>query len=197
MKIVILVLFLVLAVAGCRDTPAVAAAQGNGSFTPDSTRARELSEFRSGMAETAELSGGVPSLDSLGRAVAMAMMASDTARLTALTLSKAEFAWIYYPTNAQARPPYDVAPVTLWMMVDLGSRKGLGRATERVSGKALTYQGLTCDAQPSVEGENRVYGPCSMRLTDARGTVSEGRILSKVIERHGQWKVVSFANNLD
>jgi hypothetical protein len=198
MKISIALLCLLL-VPACREPVPSANAQGAQPAAPatDTTRARELTLFRTGLAEVQELTGGAPSLDSLGRAVASAMMANDRARLASLGLSRAEFAWIYYPTNPQALPPYDLDPGTMWMMQDGQSAKGLGRAMERLNGLKLTFQKLDCGPKASRQGENEVYGPCVITLTDAKGTVSEGRIFSQVISRHGQWKVVSYANQLD
>lgn len=156
-----------------------------------------LAGFRAGLPEVKELNGGVPTLDSLGKAVASAMMAGDTAHLVTLGMNRAEFAWIYYPTNPQAKPPYDLDPGTMWMMLEGQSGKGMSRAMERLNRMALTFQKLDCGAKASVQGENQVYGPCVITLTDPKGAVSEGRIFSQVISRHGQWKVVSYANQLD
>lgn len=198
MKNAILSLCLFVAVAACRDAPPPSpAGVPADTSSADSTRARELAEFRAGLPEVQELSGGAPTLDSLGKAVTTAMMANDRERLTALGMNRAEFAWIYYPTNPQALPPYDLDPGTLWMMLESQSAKGLGRAMERLNSMKLTFQKLTCDEKPSIEGENRVFGPCIVTLTDAKGAVSEGRIFSQVISRRGQWKVVSYANQLD
>ena len=194
------ILFLSLLVAtGCRETP-----PANGATTPPAattgstgTTAEELAKFRTGLAEVRELSGGVPTLDSLGRAATTAMMAGDTGRLASLGMNRAEFAWIYYPTNPQALPPYELDPVTMWMMLDGRSAKGLGAAIERLKGQQLVFQHLDCGEKPSIQGENEVFGPCIVRLTDAKGVVSEGRIFSQVVLRHGQWKVASYANQLD
>lgn len=197
MKIAILVLFLALAVAGCRATPPAAAQGNSGAFTPDSTRARELAEFRTGLPAVAELEQGASSLDSLARAVVTALVAQDRARLDQLVLSRQEFAWIYYPTTPQGKPPYDLDPSTMWLTTEAQSGKGLGRAMERLNGKAVVFEGITCESAVSIEGENRVHGPCDIRLGGGQDVAGEGRLFGLVLERHGRWKVVSYVNRLD
>ena len=133
MKRCILVLSLLLAVPACKSTPpAEASSQGIGTFTSDSTRARELSEFRAGMSEVSEFADGASSLDSLAREIVEGMIAGDRARLESLALSRSEFAWIYYPATPQARPPYDLDPGTMWMMLENQSARTLvSRALRR------------------------------------------------------------------
>jgi hypothetical protein len=198
MKIAILLLFLALAVAGCRDTPPVAAAQeSTGTFTADSTRARELAEFRAGLTEVTELTHGAGSLDSLAREIVAALVTQDRARLDQLALTRQEFAWLYYPTTPQSRPPYDLDPATMWLTTEAQSGKGLGRAMERLQGTPVVFEGIVCEGTVSVEGENRVRGPCTITLGGSKAVAGEGRLFGLVIERHGQWKVVSYTNRLD
>lgn len=198
MKIVILVLFLVLAVAGCREaTPAAAAKAPVNSFTPESTRARELAEFRTGVPEVTELEHGASSLDSLAREVVTAMVARDSVRLRQLTLSRQEFAWIYYPTTPQGKPPYDLDPATMWLTIDAQSSKGLGRAEERLGGKKVVFEKITCEGAASIEGDNRVHGPCTIKLGGGKDVAGEGRLFGLVVERQGRWKVLSYVNQLD
>ncbi len=57
--------------------------------------------------------------------------------------------------------------------------------------------GERCEGEASRQGENRVYGPCLVRLRTGHADTSEGRVFGLVIERRGRWKFVSYANDLD
>ncbi len=189
---------LFLPLAGCNRRPEPASAQPpSGSFTPDSTRQAQLTAFRQGTAEVQELQSGYPSREELVRRFLEALEAQDTASLRHLAIDRAEFGWIYYPTNPQAGPPYDLDPGLFWFMTSQHSAKGLGKALAAVGGKRLQYAGHSCDSTVSHEGENTVYGPCLVRLVQAPGDTAQVRLFSLVIERHGRWKFVSYANKLD
>jgi hypothetical protein len=181
----------------CERRPAPVSAQTGATFTADSTRQAQLRRFREGLPEVEELQDGAPGLDHLVQAYLAALEARDTTALKSLTLSRSEFAWVYYPTNPQARPPYDLEPGLLWFMTGQHSGKGLGRALETFGGKPMHYAGTSCDRTASKEGENTVYGPCLVRLVQSRGDTTQIRMFGLVIERHGRWKFVSYANKLD
>jgi hypothetical protein len=114
-----------------------------------------------------------------------------------MLLSKAEFGRLYYPTNPQARPPYDMEPGLFWFMLSQHSAKGLGKALDLMGGKTWRYAGHSCDSVVSHEGENTVYGPCLVRLVQAPGDTVDSRLFSLLLERGGRWKFVSYANKLD
>lgn len=184
--------------AGCTQPRAEAKANPpEGSFTTENIRRAQLDSFRINTPPVEELDGGKSSREELVQTLLTALEARDTSALRSMALSRAEFAWIYYPTTPQARPPYDLAPGLLWFMVTQHSGKGLGKALEAIGGKRLTYAGDSCDLKPSREGENTIYGPCLVRLVQTTGDTVEGRIFGPVIERHGRWKFVSYANKLD
>ena len=94
-------------------TPAAAATPPAATYTPDSTRAAQLAEFRAGLPEVTTLAGGAPSREALVTGLLAALAARDTATLHRLVLSRAEFAWLYYPTTQHALPPYYLDPATL------------------------------------------------------------------------------------
>jgi hypothetical protein len=180
----------------CEHGPTPVSAQ-SGAFTPDSVRQVQLKQFRVGLAEVTELQGGERSLERLVQSYLKALETRDTTALKNLALSRSEFGWIYYPTNPQARPPYDLEPRLFWFMANQHSGKGLGRALETFGGKGMHYAGTSCDPSVSQEGENRVYGPCLVRLVQGPGDTAQLRMFGLVIERHGRWKFVSYANKLD
>lgn len=166
-------------------------------FTPDSIRAEQLTRFRAGLDSVTELSGGESSRDGLVQAFARAALTGDSTTLRRLQLSRAEFAWLYYPTNPQARPPYDLDPETMWLTASLQGDKGYVRLLGELSGEPYSYAGYGCAGNPSREGENTAYGPCTVKLVRAQGDTSEGRLFGLILERHGRWKFVSYANRMD
>lgn len=182
---------------GCKPEPVAKAEAQASSYTPDSVRRAQLDSFLVGLPPVTELEGGRPSREQLVQDFVAALEASDTTTLRSLLLSRAEFGRLYYPTNPQARPPYDLEPGLYWFMLHQHSAKGLAKALELVGGKRWPYAGVTCDSAVSREGENRVYGPCVVRLAQARDDTVEARLFSLLMERGGRWKFVSYANKLD
>lgn len=155
----------------------------------------EVARFRAGLEPPPDLSGGAPSRDALVRRYVQALEQSDTAALAALVITRAEFAYLYYPTNPQGRPPYDLSPGLMWFMTQESSNKGLRRALDERGGRKLGYIGYSCDANPSREGENVVWGPCIVRRHTATGTIEE-RLFGLILQRHDRFKFVTLANKL-
>jgi hypothetical protein len=190
-------LSLILAgLTACEGTPRAEAA-ATSAFTPDSVRQAELARFRAGLPQVYELEGGADSRDALAEKVVAAIASRDTAVVRGLVLSRAEYAWLYYPATPQGRPPYDLDPATLWLTLSAQSERGVARAMERLGDRSVSFLGSSCQGTPSREGQNTVYGPCTVRLVVAPHDTSEGRLFGLVIERHGRWKLVSYANRLD
>ncbi len=144
----------------------------------------------------AEFGGGAPSREALVRAYVSGLEKKDTMALSRLALSKAEFAWLYYETNPQSLPPYDLAPALMWFMNDEANAMGLHHALEERGGHPLHYAGHECVGEVSVQGENRVWGPCLVRVLQAPGDTVAERLFGLIIERHGRYKLVSHANRL-
>jgi hypothetical protein len=155
-----------------------------------------LARFRTGLPVPAALQGGAASREALVRAFVQALSAADTAALQALTLNRAEFAWLYYPTTPQGLPPYDLSPGLMWTMLELRSARGARRALEEFAGKPVRYAGHSCDPRDSREGDNTLYGPCVVRLR-LNGAVIEQRLFGLIIGRDARFKFVSLANTLD
>ncbi len=112
-------------------------------------RAVEVAQFRDGLIEPTELAGGAASRDALVRRYVTALERADTAGLAALAITRAEFAYLYYPTNPEALPPYDLGPGLMWFMLEQNSQKGLVHALEDRGGRPLGYEGYRCDSTPS------------------------------------------------
>lgn len=182
-----------LAGTACERTP-----KANASTVVDSVIPREeaLRRFRAGLPEVESLTNGRPSRDQLVHDFVRALETRDTAALRAMELSKAEFAWLYYPTNPQGLPPYDLSPSLMWFMLQERSAQGMGHLLEERAGAPLHVAGYSCDSTASVEGANRVYGPCLLQRVQAPGDTSGERLFSLILERGGRFKFVSYANKL-
>jgi hypothetical protein len=164
----------------------------------DSVVPREvaLRQFQEASRRVDALAGGARSRQALVRAYVRALERRDTTMLARLLLTRDEFAFLYYPTNAQGLPPYNLAPDLMWFMLSQGSEKGLARALQERGGSPLGYVGHRCDGNPSREGQNLVWGPCLVqrRLPDGLGGAE--RLFGLILERGGRYKFVSYANKL-
>ena len=185
------------ALAGCGGPDARAEPPAAGVTDSAMPREEAVRRFREGLAPVDSLGGSVPSLDSLVATFVRAVSASDTGALAGLAVTRAEFAYLYYPTATQARPPYDLEPGLMWFMLFERSNRGLRRALQRQGGKTMEPAGHDCGREPQREGENLIRGPCLVRWTDERGDTVTARLIARVLERDGRFKVLSYASDLD
>jgi hypothetical protein len=184
-----------MTLVACNSTPPAVAHE---PVHVDSIIPREVAmqQFQAGLIQPARLAGGANSRDALVRSFIHALEKRDTAAFRGLVLDRSEFAFLYYPTNAQGLPPYDLNPGLMWFMLDEASRKGIQRALAARSGQPLGYLGYRCEGKPSVEGQNTVWGPCLVQRLRARGDTIFERLFGPIIERNGVFKFVSLANRL-
>lgn len=173
-------------------------AQGTAGRVVDSVLSREeaLQRFRSELPATSSLQGGSPSREKLIVELVRAVEERDTASLASLAVTRAEFAYLYYPTAPQSLPPYGLDPALMWHLLVQRSDRGLRRALSTYGGQRQHLLSYDCGEGPSREGDNTVWGPCVFRTRNERGdTVSIG-LVSQIIERGGRYKVLSYANKL-
>ena len=184
--------------AGCERSDVRESASGAGPPAVDSVVPRQvaLHRFRSGLSPTQRLDGGESSPEALIHAYARALEARDTAALARVAISRAEFAYLFYPTTPQGLPPYDVEPGLLWSLLTSRSDRGVRRALAVYGGQPLHVVGFDCGAHGSREGENTIWGPCMVRWRDEHGDTVSKRMLSQLIEREGHYKVLSYGNGL-
>ncbi|MBV9772421.1 MAG: hypothetical protein JO040_00630 [Gemmatimonadetes bacterium] len=154
-----------------------------------------LRRFRADLPTTPTELAGVASRDSLVARYVGALQANDTSALEPLVLDRAEFAYLYYPTTPQSKPPYELPPALMWFQLQSSNRKGVFRAFRELGGKPLHYAGYRCDEKPEVQGENRIWNGCLVRIRpEGQGKVEEARLFGGIIERAGRFKFVSYAN---
>ena len=181
--------------AGCRGG---AAGEADAAVRVDSARAipRALAEFRGQVPEVRELGGAYTvDRDSLVARFVAALERSDTAAFAPMAMSAAEFAWLYYADDPQAKPPYELPPDVMWFQrVEQGER-GMSRALQRFGGRPLAYRGYAC-ADSARLGANRVWRDCRVDVVGKDGTRAKVRLFGGIVERGGRYKLLSYANEL-
>jgi len=120
----------------------------------------------------------------------------DTAALASALLTKAEFAYLYYPYTRFTAPPSELPPALLWFQITQNGSTGLTRLLRTWAGRDLGYQGYDCAPEPRAEGPNRLWERCTVRLSGPDGAATTRRLFGTILERDGRFKFVSFANDL-
>jgi hypothetical protein len=157
----------------------------------------ELRRFRADLpnAPTA-FANGAPTRDSLVRLFVRAVEQSDSLALRRLVLTRAEFAYLVYPSSPYTAPPYRQAPGLVWMMITGGSRAGYSRLLDRMGGRPLGFLGYRCATPPAREGPNRIWRDCALRVVRTSGDTVAMRLFGAIIEQRGRYKIVSYASDL-
>ena len=188
-----------VAIAGARRMPAVNVNQLTPTAVVDSARGwnERLARFRANLPPETELTGGRASRDELVAAFIEAVEANDTALIRSLAITKAEFGYLYYPTTPQAHPPYDLDPALMWLTMFEHSNRGAGRLFAVAGGRSLDFEGYSCPPDASHEGDNIIWGPCTVRVRNPSGDMVDARLFSLIIERAGTYKFLSLSNKLD
>ena len=134
-------------------------------------------------------------MEELMRGLVDAYRYRDNEALDRLTLSRAEFGYLYYPESPYPEPPFRISPDLLWFMVEQNSAKGAAAAADYFAQRNATYAGHDCSpARP--EGSNLLWGPCfvTLRWPDGRDDVQ--RIANAVVQREGRFKMVGLDNDM-
>ncbi len=191
-----------LAALAC-DRPAQA-----GNARPDTSRARVLGvvdsilptaealrRFQSDLPRVSAFGGSAPSRDSLVERFVRALENADTAELGRLHVSKPEYAFVYFPTSAYMRKPYELPPDIAWMLSEQNSAKGFTRINRRLGGKNLGVRGYECG--PAVtEGENRFWRSCHVSYVDpATGHPVTKKLFGAIMQHGPAYKFLSYAND--
>lgn len=154
-----------------------------------------LRRFREGVPEVASLADGMPSDTALVHAFLAAVSARDSVTLSRLALSRAEFAWLYYPAHIYARPPYELDPLTSWMMIEGNSRKGFLRVQREYGGQRLRYVTHACRPAATVRAPVREWNQCEVGLKVGDYETVK-RLFGSIVEIGGRYKFVSYAGDL-
>jgi hypothetical protein len=119
----------------------------------------------------------------------------DTADVRAMLLSRAEFAYLYYPHSPFTRVPHRQVAGLVWFLTRANSAKGITRVFDRLGARPLSLRGHRCDSPPRRQGPNLLWESCVVRLGDGSQPAREVRLFGSILERDGQLKFVSYAND--
>lgn len=157
--------------------------------------AEALERFQRGLPRVSKLEGAAPSRDDLVRHFIAALESGDSAELARLHVSRAEYAFLYYPTSVYTRKPYELSPDIAWLLSEQNSRKGRDRILRRLAGKRLALRGYECG--PAVrEGKNQFWRSCRVEYTDpTAGQRVTKKLFGPIIEREGSYKLLSYSND--
>jgi len=122
------------------------------------------------------------------------LSAGDTTDLKRAALSPREFVDLIYPTSPNTHPPYRQSPSFVWMQISGQSASGLTRAIQRRAPQRLTYAGHECDPKAEVQGPNRLWFKCNVRLVSPAGDTTTQRLFGTIVERGGRFKFISYSN---
>lgn len=156
----------------------------------------ELRRFRAaiGGAPVTELQHASESRGALVKRFVRDLNAGDTADLARAVISPREFADLLYPTSPNTHPPYRQSPAFVWMQISGKSASGLTRALKRRAGQGFVYAGHECSSAPELQGVNRLWLACALRLESSAGDTTVQRLFGTIVERDGRFKFVSYAN---
>lgn len=157
--------------------------------------AERLEQFREGSDNPGTFSGGAPSRDSLIRAFVRATEEADSSAFGELAITRAEFAWLYYPVLPEAAPPYELEPGLMWFMLETNSRRGLHALLQERGGRPVGFVDSSCEGERQ-HGPVTVWGPCLIRRVQAPGDTVSERLFGPIAARDGRYKFVSYANKL-
>jgi hypothetical protein len=154
-----------------------------------------LQRFQHGLPRVAKLDGAARSRDELVKRFMAALSSGDSAALARLHVTRAEYAFLYYPSSVYTRKPYELPPDIAWLLSEQNSRKGRDRLLRRLAGTRLVLRGYECGAADS-EGENQFWRSCQVHYTDpALGQTVTKRLFGPIIEREGSYKLLSYSND--
>ena len=159
------------------------------------SNAEVLTQFRRSLGSPPVTLAGYSTRDSLVHAWVNAINHSDRAALERLTLSRAEFAWLYYPDSPLAKPPYALDAETMWMQIRSRSDRGATRALREYDAGRLAFTGYRCEPKPMQSGALTMWNACVVTHDYNGGSLSEP-LFGSIIERDGVFKFVGLSNRL-
>ena len=114
----------------------------------------------------------------------------DTAALLRTHLSRAEFAYLYYPEHPQARAPHPLPPDLMWLMIETRSTRAVAEMVAELDGGPSHLETVHCQSTAR-QGGARVYRGCRGTLR-RKGGADEDVALGPIIERDGRFKFIAF-----
>lgn len=158
--------------------------------------AESLRRFRTGLAPVELLAPAFESKDAVARAFVAAVGANDVPGVARTLMTRAEFAWLYYPENPVSAPPYELPAGIAWFELEGNSLAGIRRALASHGGRPIVFRDLDCASLPVVQGANRLWNGCVVSLVQKDGSDISLRLFGSILERDGRFKLVTAANDL-
>lgn len=141
----------------------------------------------------ARLTGGAPTTDALIRRYWELLVAGDTLAMTPLIVSRAEYAYLYFPESTEGAS--GMPPHIGWELIMAQTGRGLTRALVAAGKGPATVLRTQCSDEPRRVGRSSVYGPCAVVIR--RNGFEETIWLAKtLIERDGIHKLLGLQNEL-
>jgi hypothetical protein len=178
--------FVALSLLGCGDDARAASPTGERQRALDEA----LASFRAGLPVVAELRGGENSREALVRRFIRAVQRTDTSDVRLMLMTRAEFAYLYYPTSPFATRQ----PAGLWWFLGMeNSRTGITRVFARLGGRPLHYVAHRCPPA-TVDGPSRTHDRCEVTV-DVSGDTLTARLFGSIIERDGSYKFMGYGSD--
>jgi hypothetical protein len=200
-----LALLFLTSVAACRQIEARQTKQAKSTMRPSvaATRvdsvlpvAEALQRFRADLPdEPATLGDASDSQRALVQRLVDVVERGDTLAIATLVLTRAEFAYLYYPGSPLAAPPYELAPALMWFQLQENNRDAALALLGKLGGARLGYAGHQC-SRSEHQGTNIVWSDCYVALRQPDGAERRERLFGAIIERDGRHKFVSLRNEL-
>lgn len=184
------------AVVGCRQGADEVRAAHPPAVVVDSALAVDslLQRFQATLEPTQLLRNAAPSREVLTRRYLDALARSDTNALRALHISRAEYAYLYFPTSRMMKPPYELSPEVAWLLLSAESGDGLSAALRKFGGRRFALESVRCPGEALREGSNVIWRECVVRYRSEPQHRGEQALFAAIIERDGQFKFFSYAN---
>jgi hypothetical protein len=160
-------------------------------FTPE----ENLRRFQATVAAPADnrVSGGAPTTDALLRRYWALLAAGDTLAMTPLIVSRAEYAYLYFPESVEGAS--GMPPAVGWELIVRQSGRGLTRALFQAQRGPSTVVRTLCSDEPRTMGKSILYGPCGVVIR-RDGSEETLWIVKSLLERDGVHKLLGLQNEL-
>jgi hypothetical protein len=155
-----------------------------------------LALFRAGLPEVSRLEHGASDRGALIDQFVAAVEHGDTATARTLVMSRAEFAYLYFPHSAYARPPFRQDPSLTWFLLLQDSQKGITRVFNRFAGEPARIIDYSCAERPRRVGPLRLWSDCRATVRERRGERATLRLFGPIVEYGGRYKFLTYANDL-
>lgn len=143
------------------------------------------------------LRGGATTRPGLIRAYWAALQQTDTTAIRDLVVSKAEFAYLYFPESAPFAS--GMQPEPAWVLYEAQTGRGLtaasSRAGDALAGNAALRE-VVCREGGRTEGSSQTSGPCGVVLRWPDQQTDTLWIASTILRRDGRYKLLGLDNAL-